>query len=291
MPAWLELKLALGRLDPERVEEALEDAGALSVTYEDAGDQPLYEPAPDSIWANARLCALFPADVDTNVVRGQLLASLSLTRLPAHRFEPLEDRDWAREWLKDFKPMRFGKRLWICPTAYAPPDPQAVNILLDPGLAFGTGSHATTALCLEWLDGAAVAGKDLVDYGCGSGILAIAAARLGAKRVFAVDNDPQALTATRENATRNGVEGTLRLYAPEALPTQRFQLLLANILARPLTELAPRFGELLETGGQLVLSGILEQQEEDIRRAYGPGFEFQESAGRDGWLRLVFVRK
>jgi ribosomal protein L11 methyltransferase len=291
MPVWLELKLALGDLDAERVEEALLEAGALSVTLEDAGDEPLYEPAPDSLWSDTLLTALFPADAYTDAVRARLLELLGLAKLPAHRFEPLEDRDWAREWLKDFKPMRFGRRLWICPTAYAPPDPRAVNILLDPGLAFGTGSHGTTALCLEWLDGAAVAGRTVLDYGCGSGVLAIAAARLGAKRVWATDNDPQALLATRENAARNGVEGALTLCTPESLPAPRVQLLLANILARPLMELAPRFGELLETGGQLVLSGILEQQEQDIRRAYGPGFEFQESARREGWLRLVFVRK
>ncbi|HSC46825.1 MAG TPA: 50S ribosomal protein L11 methyltransferase [Gammaproteobacteria bacterium] len=290
---WLELKLALGNLDPERVEEALLEAGAISVTLEDAGDQPIYEPDPKnpSLWSDTRLTGLFPADTDPDAVRAALLAVLGLERLPAHRFEPLEDRDWTREWLKDFKPMRFGRRLWICPSAYVPPDPQAVNILLDPGLAFGTGSHATTALCLEWLDQAPLAGLTVLDYGCGSGVLAIAAARLGAARVYAVDNDPQALTATRENAARNGVQERIGLYSPESLPALKAQLLLANILARPLLELAPRFAELLETGGQLVLSGILEPQEQDIRRVYATGFEFREAARREDWLRLVFVRK
>ena len=291
--AWLELKLALGGLDPERVEEALLEAGALSVTLEDAGDEPIYEPDAKnpSLWSDTRLTGLFPAATDPDAVRAALRAALGVERLPAHRFEPLEDRDWAREWLKDFKPMRFGRRLWICPTAYAPPEPEAVNIVLDPGLAFGTGSHATTALCLEWLDGASLAGLTVLDYGCGSGVLAIAAARLGAKRVYAVDNDPQALTATRENAARNGVQERIGLHSPESLPTLKVPLLLANILARPLVELAPRFAELLETGGQLVLSGILEQQEEDIRRAYVVGFELQEAARREDWSRLVFVRK
>jgi len=291
--AWLELKLALGNLDPETVEEALLEAGALSVTLEDAGDEPIYEPDPvnPSLWSDTRLTGLFPADADPDALRAALRTALGVERLPAHRFEPLEDRDWAREWLKDFKPMRFGRRLWICPTAYAPPDPEAVNILLDPGLAFGTGSHATTALCLEWLDGAPPAGLAVLDYGCGSGVLAIAAARLGATRVYAVDNDPQALTATRENAARNGVQDRIGLHSPESLPALKVPLLLANILARPLVDLVPRFAALLETGGRLLLSGILEQQEQDIRRAYAPGFEFQEAARREGWMRLVFTRK
>src|SRR5579872_7139249 len=153
---WLELKLALGDLDAEHVEEALLAAGAVSVTLEDAGDEPLYEPDPlkPPLWSDTRMTALFAADADMDGVKAFLLATLALPRLPAHRVEPLEDRDWAQEWLKDFKPMRFGRRLWVCPTGYTPPELAAVNLLLDPGLAFGTGTHATTALCLEWLDGA-----------------------------------------------------------------------------------------------------------------------------------------
>src|SRR5690349_10808137 len=173
--SWLELKIAVGNLDAEAVEDALMEAGALSVTLEDGGDQPIYEPEADkpSLWSDTRLTALFPADSDMPAVTAQLRAYLGLESLPAHRIEPLEDRDWVREWLKDFKPMRFGRRLWICPSAYVPPDPEAVNILLDPGLAFGTGSHATTALCLEWLDGASLAVLTVLDYGCGPGVLAI----------------------------------------------------------------------------------------------------------------------
>jgi ribosomal protein L11 methyltransferase len=290
---WIEFKLALGNLDAEKVEEALLLAGALSVTLEDGGDQPLYEQDPEdpALWTDTRLTALFPADTDLKAVEAALLLTLALKHLPAHRVEPLQDRDWAREWLKDFKPMRFGKRLWICPTAFTPPEPQAVNLILDPGLAFGTGTHATTALCLEWLDSAAMTAQDVLDYGCGSGILAIAAARLGATGVWAVDHDPQALTATRENAARNHVEGRIRACPPAALPDIRFDVILANILARPLTELEPLFARRLKPGGRLVLSGILESQEDDLKRAYAAAFDFGASARREGWLRLEAVRK
>jgi ribosomal protein L11 methyltransferase len=289
--AWLELKVSLDGLDAERVEEVLLEAGALSVTFEDAGDEPIFEPSAEpTLWSHTRLAALFPAHADLDAVRALLLVRLGLPKLPAHRVEPLEDRDWTREWLKDFKPMRFGHKLWICPTAYTPPDPQAVNLLLDPGLAFGTGTHATTALCLEWLDGAGLKGLDVIDYGCGSGILAIAAARLGAKRVWAVDHDPQALTATRANAERNQVLGGLQISLAEALPKLQADLLLANILARPLMELAPLFARRLKPGGTAVLSGILDTQDEDIRRAYAPWFDFTSVARREDWLRLVFVR-
>jgi ribosomal protein L11 methyltransferase len=289
--SWIELKLALDNLDAERVEEALLAAGAVSVTLEDAGDEPLYEPDPESLWSHTRLTGLFPADADMDAARAVLLATLAIPQLPVHRIEPLEDRDWSREWLKDFKPMRFGKRLWICPTAFTPPDPAGVNLILDPGLAFGTGTHPTTALCLEWLDSAELAGLEAVDYGCGSGILAIAAARLGAKTVWAVDNDPQALTASRDNAERNGVAAALHISLPEALPALKAQLLLANILARPLLERAPRFSRMLAPGATAVLSGILVNQERDIQRAYAPWFESIETVRREDWLRLVLRRR
>jgi len=291
--SWLELKIALGGLDADRVEEALEDAGALSVTLEDAGDEPIYEPDADRpcLWSDTRLTALFAADADMGGITAQLLTQLKLDTLPPHRIEPLEDRDWAREWLKDFKPMRFGQRLWICPTAYTPPDPAAVNLILDPGLAFGTGTHATTALCLEWLDGADLAGKEVVDYGCGSGILGIAAARLGAAKVWAVDNDPQALVATQDNAARNGVLEKMRISLPPQFPALKADLLLANILAGPLVALGPVFAAHLKPGAPLVLSGILKTQEQDIRRAYAGDFAELESTSKEDWLRITGVRR
>lgn len=295
--SWLELKIALGSLDAERVEEALEEVGALSVTLEDAGDEPIYEPDADkpSLWSDTRLTALFPADAHMDSVTARLTQELGLKELPPHRIEPLEDRDWVREWLKDFKPMRFGRRLWICPTAYTPPDPAAINLILDPGLAFGTGTHATTALCLEWLDGADVRDRLVVDYGCGSGILAIAAARLGAREVWAVDNDPQALVASRDNAARNGVVEKLCICLPPAFADRaagmQADVLLANILAGPLVSLEPKLAAHLKPGGRLVLSGILKTQEPDIRRAYEADFAELETQVKDDWIRVIGVRK
>src|SRR6202000_3092610 len=203
--SWLELKIALGGLDAERMEGALEEVGALSVTLEDGGDQPIYEPDADrpSLWSDTRLTALFPADAPMDSVLLRLKTDLGVAALPPHRVEPLEDRDWVREWLKDFKPMRFGKRLWICPTAYTPPDAEAVNLIMDPGLAFGTGTHPTTALCLEWLDRSPMADARVIDYGCGSGVLAVASVKLGAAEAHCFDIDPQALIATRDNAESN----------------------------------------------------------------------------------------
>lgn len=290
---WLSFQLALDRLDPEQVEDALLAAGAVSVTYEDAGDEPIYEPDPEQmpLWSRTRMTGLFMAEADMDAVRAVLLATLGLAQLPDHRIEPLEDRAWEREWLKDFKPMRFGRRLWICPTAYAPPDPAAVNIMLDPGLAFGTGTHPTTALCLEWLDSLQLGGNDVIDYGCGSGVLAIAAARLGAQRVWAVDNDPQALVATRDNAGRNGVGGAIGAYAPDTLPAVKVDILVANILAGPLSSLAPRLADLVKAGGHIALSGILASQEQEIRDAYAPWFEITGVTPRNEWLRIDARRR
>ena len=284
---WLQLEMTLDAAEAECVEAALLAAGALSVSFNDAGAQPLYEPDPQHppLWHDTHLTALFPASADHDGVRAVLSAALG--RLPMHEFTMLEEREWSREWLKEFKPMRFGRRLWIVPSAYVPPDQNAVNIRLDPGLAFGTGTHATTALCLEWLDGADLAEKNVLDYGCGSGVLAIAAARLGARQVWAVDNDPQALVATRENARRNQLETRLEITAPDdLLGIEPADALLANILAEPLINLEPRFAALLRAGGLLVLSGILDGQQAEIQAAYADRFQFIGEARRDEWLRL-----
>lgn len=289
--AWLQLQMMLEADEVLRVEAALEAAGARSVTCCDAADHPLYDPDPlhPSRWPHTQLRALFPSDIDADAVRAVLTAALG--RLPPHRFTPLADRDWEREWLKDFKPMRFGRRLWIVPSAYAPPDSGAVNVRLDPGLAFGTGTHATTALCLEWLDAADLTGKSVLDYGCGSGVLAIAAALLGAARVHAVDNDAQALTATHENALRNQVDAQIKIGPPDSLPAAAVDVVLANILAAPLIELAPQFAQRLKPGGELVLSGILADQDRDVRAACTPWFRFGPGTQRDGWRRLDARRK
>ncbi len=288
---WLQLEMLLDAGEVECVEAAFNAAGAMSVTCCDAADNPLYEPGPlpPPLWPHTQVSALFPSAVDADTLRAVLAAALG--RLPPHRFTPLADRDWEREWLKDSKPMRFGRRVWIVPSAYALPDPRGINVRLDPGLAFGTGTHPTTALCLEWLDAAALAGKTVVDYGCGSGILAIAAGLRGAARVRAVDNDPQALTATRENARRNHVDTQIEIGPPENLPAAPADVVLANILAAPLIKLAPRFAASVKAGGELVLSGILSDQDSEVRAAYAPWFRFGPGAQREGWRRLDAHRK
>jgi ribosomal protein L11 methyltransferase len=204
----------------------------------------------------------------------------------AYRLEPLEDRDWSNTWRDSFQSMCFGERLWVCPVGEAPPGPDAVVISMDPGLAFGTGTHTTTALCLEWLDANPPVGKQVIDYGCGSGILAITAHKLGAAAVQAVDIDPQALTAARANAVRNGITGNFDVLLPEALPAGPVDLVLANILANPLVELADQLGGRVCAGGRIVLTGILDEQAGEVMQAYQPRFVFSEPVRRDGWVRL-----
>lgn len=284
--AWLQLDVTLNADAAERTATALLAAGALSVTCLDAANHPLYEPDPKHppIWPQTRLNALFPASTDPDALRAVLAAVLRM--LPPHEFTTLQDREWTREWLKDFRPMRFGRRLWIVPSTYEPPDTAAVNIRLDPGLAFGTGTHPTTALCLEWLDANDLNGKTVIDYGCGSGILAVAAARLGAGPVWATDNDPQALLATRGNAARNQVADVIHTHPPEDCTAPRADVLLANILAAPLCTLAPRFASLLKPGGQIVLSGILQNQRDEVQAAYAKDFCIVDVAERQEWLRM-----
>lgn len=300
MSSWLQLEFPLGEHDAERVTTLLESLDALAVTLTDSADDPIYEPPPGAtpLWQSTRVTALFEAGSDCTA----LLAALdgALSGMPPHHFTELADREWSREWLKHFEPMRFGSRLWVVPTAYTPPEPDAVNLILDPGLAFGTGTHATTALCLEWLDAQAAGrvhgfrGLSVLDFGCGSGILAIAAALLGAEQVTALDIDPQALAATRENATRNGVLDRLRVDGPAGLPTpgtvQPFDLLVANILAAPLCELAPTLMAVLKPGAPFALSGILTDQADEVRAAYAPFATMAAPVQLGDWVRLDGLR-
>ncbi len=291
---WLQLTLEAIDHGPGQLEDALLLAGALAVTLTDAGGQPVLEPAPGEtpLWAHTRVTGLFDAQTDIEVVKGRLRRFLRAPILPECRLTALEERDWVRAWMDTFHPMRFGQRLWICPSCQTPPEPAAVNIRLDPGLAFGTGTHPTTALCLEWLDGADLIGNTVLDYGCGSGILAIAAARLGAKRVWAVDIDPQALLASDANAAENGVEDRIVLASPAELPAAlQVDILLANILAGVLVQLAPELGRRVRPGGGLVLSGILEQHTDAVRAAFVRDFSFGPPRRREDWVLLAGVRR
>ncbi|MFO1420013.1 MAG: 50S ribosomal protein L11 methyltransferase [Candidatus Competibacteraceae bacterium] len=291
---WLQLALEAIDHSPEQLEDALLRAGALAVTLRDAGDQPVLEPAPGEtpLWNRTRVIGLFDAQTDIEVVKGQLRRFLHTPVLPECRLTHLEERNWVRAWMDDFHPMRFGRRLWICPTCQTPPEPEAVNIRLDPGLAFGTGTHPTTALCLEWLDGADLAEQTVLDYGCGSGILAIAAAKLGARRVWAVDIDPQALLASDANAAENEVEDRIHLACPTELPAAlAADILLANILAGVLVRLAPEFGRRVKPGGRLVLSGILEQHAEAVRAMFDHDFTFGPFRQREDWVLLEGMRR
>jgi ribosomal protein L11 methyltransferase len=282
----LQIAVNVGRGDPSAVEAVLTSLGAWSVTLEDAADDPVLEPAPGEtpLWPTVRLRALFAADADREAIDAALSAVLPSTA--ALSFELLPDRAWEREWLRDFRAMRFGKRLWVCPTGASADDPCAVEVVLDPGLAFGTGGHPTTALCLEWLDGRELGGQRVIDYGCGSGILAIAALRLGAAQALAFDIDHQALLATRENAQRNGVAERLQIVGTPPQGPACCDILLANILAGPLTELAGRFAALLRPGGQIALSGLLSDQVASVVAAYRPWFMIGAAALRDGWALL-----
>jgi ribosomal protein L11 methyltransferase len=288
---FLQLTVDIGRAAPEPYEETLFEAGALSVTLEDAADDPVLEPAPGEtpLWPTIRVKALFPTDADQTAIAATL--AHRHPDAPGCRFEAVVDKAWEREWLKDFGPMRFGRRLWVCPGGLPAGEPGAVRIELDPGLAFGTGTHPTTAMCLEWLDAHEPAGLEVVDYGCGSGILAIAALKLGARQALAVDIDPQALIATRENALRNGVEARLEVTGEPALADGSTALLLANILAGPLAALAPQFARAVRPGGTVVLSGILDEQADTVTAAYRPWFDIALGASRDGWGLLCGRRR
>jgi ribosomal protein L11 methyltransferase len=290
---WLQVRLAITPEQAETCEDALLDIGAVSVTFMDAEDQPIFEPdlGTTPLWSHTHLLALFEADTDPDA----LLAHLQLLcggRLPEHQLELIEDQDWERSWMDNFKPMRFGQRLWIVPSWHAAPEPAAVNLLLDPGLAFGTGTHPTTALCLEWLDGQPLEDCTVLDFGCGSGILAIAALLLGARTATGTDIDPQALQASRDNAGRNGIEAArFPLYLPPELPQEQADVVVANILAGPLVSLASQITRLVKPGGRLALSGILAEQAGEVRAAYHPAFELDPTAEKDGWIRITGKRR
>lgn len=278
----------LQALESERVEAIFHRHGALAITYSDAADDPVLEPLPGEtpLWQNSCITGLFPESTDFAPLENDLLREFDIEDLPPRRVEDLVDRAWEREWLRDFQPMRFGERLWVCPVHGEAPAAPAVVIRLDPGLAFGTGTHATTALCLERLDSMDINEKRVLDFGCGSGILAIGALLLGARDAMAYDIDPQAVTASLRNAAQNEVGDRLKATDEPGRLGGGYDVVLANILAGPLVELAKDITDRLVPGGKLVLSGILADQAGALLDAYGCRIRFDEPLLLDGWACL-----
>ena len=291
---WLQLRLQTSQPHADAVGEQLMALGALSVTLMDAEDVPILEPAPGEtpLWQNIEMMVLFDANTDTEAMLALWQQQSESQHTQGEKFELLEDKDWEREWMDRFEPMQFGERLWICPSWKPIPEPDAVNVILDPGLAFGTGTHPTTALCLQWLDAIDVQGKTVIDFGCGSGILAIAALKLGAAKVYAVDIDPQAIIATKDNAKRNGVaDERLVVGLPEAIDGVTVEVLVANILAGPLESLAGQISAHCLSHAKLALSGLLDSQADAIRQVYLEWFDMDEPAYQQEWTRLTGVKK
>ncbi len=288
---WRELSCVLPRELAESVSEFLEARGAQAITFTEDGGEELFEPLPGEtpLWRLTRLTALFELHTHTDALQAELTARFG-DQLKDFQHQILADQPWERIWLEHFRPLNFG-RLWICPSGQLPPASQATRLILDPGLAFGTGTHPTTSLCLNWLVSQDLSGKTILDYGCGSGILAIAALLLGAAHALACDIDPQALTATQTNARQNKVAERLSCCSPQALPAIAADIVLANILASLLIDLAPTLTAHTRIGGLLVLSGILEAQADQVRQAYAQHFHWQPPTLKDGWVRLVGLRK
>jgi len=285
---WPEVAVSATAQTVDILESWLFAAGAVSITFQDKNDQPILEPAPGEmrLWDDITLVGLFAQAQD----RDELISALHIAahstgiNLPDFELRVLPDAIWERAWMKDYQPMQFGANLWVCPSRQSPPDAAAVIVHLDPGLAFGTGTHATTAQCLHWLgrdtdnNRQPLAGLTVVDYGCGSGVLAIAAAKLGANAVYAVDIDEQAIIATRQNADDNGVLDKLLISKPDTLNLDNADVIIANILYEPLTTLSNRFADMLSAGGTLVMSGILEEQ-------------VVELTARNGWALITASRR
>lgn len=292
--SWWQLSIQCSREELEHTEDILLESGALSLTLEDAKNQPIYEPLPGEtpVWPTITLTGLFE-----QIKSIEELYDALVTKLPAHqissiRKQTLEDQVWERAFLDQFEPIKFGSNLWICPSWHEPPVPKACNIILDPGIAFGTGSHPTTALCLEFLDQHPPVGKSVLDFGCGSGILAIAAFKLGARKVSCTDIDPQALEATACNAKRNSINtDQLDIALPEDMRSEPVEYLMANILSGPLVELGPQLATLTVSGGQLVLSGILPSQADSVVEAYRKDFSLDKVETKNNWCRITGVKR
>ncbi len=286
---WLQLVCYTKEDSADAIESAMEDANALSITLQDKFDNPVLEPLPGEVrlWKDLIITALFDYDTDLESLNTILSKNTEAWNIDKFLIETVEDQDWERVWMKDFHPMKFGQNLWIYPSNYDIPIDDSVKILLDPGLAFGTGTHPTTALCLEWLDQNPPINHNVIDYGCGSGILALAAAKLGANKIIATDIDPQALIATKDNMQRNSISfDKISCYLPPDCPAEPVDLLLANILCGPLNELFPTLSSLTKNGGKLVLSGLLNEQKQQIIDTYSADFKDFEIKQLDDWVRI-----
>ena len=318
---FLELTLHCTQSDHPRLEAALEELGALSVTLMDADaatpdERAILEPGVGAmpLWAALTLTVLFDADANRDALLHALEAIAPDADLASATFREVADQDWERAWMDDYPPLRFGASLWIVPWNCEIPEEAKQQILrgaqslprtrsgddnprdativhLDPGLAFGSGTHATTALCLEWLESLDLHGKSVLDVGCGSGILAIAALKLGATRAVGIDNDPQALLASRDNAERNDVADRLQVFTPENAPDETYPVVVANILASALDALAERIASRVAPGGVLALSGILDGQQDELIARYGAWFDNLQVTQREDWLRISSVRR
>lgn len=291
---WIEFHIRTTAEHADQLTHQLNLLGAQSITFRDAGNEDIYEPSllATPIWSEVMIVALFESTDPIDEIGAYLESQRKEGSLKKFELQTIPDEDWTRKCLDSFKPMSFGQRLWICPTWTTPPNPNAFNVILDPGLAFGTGTHPTTALCLEWLDKHIQTGVEVIDYGCGSGILSIAALKLGAKKVIAIDHDPQALESTKRNAETNDFHPPILKLQTQAMPENTpADVLIANILAKPLIELAGLFSTLVKNQGKIVLSGVLSSQVEDVKAAYNPWFTMDPPSFRDEWTLLTGVKR
>lgn len=291
--AWHQISVITQENLAPQLADFFSDLGAVSVTYMDAEDEPVYEPAigETKIWSNTQVIALYELDADPELIKTQVYKQFNNDDLHDWLYEAIADQEWERAWMEYYKPMKFADRLWVCPTDQEQHESGTVCLTLDPGLAFGTGTHPTTALCLEWLASHELSDKLVIDYGCGSGILAVAAVLLGAKVAHAVDIDPQAITATESNALKNKVEDKIKTYLPEQFTPFQADIVLANILAKPLIDMAEQICALVVSGGSLVLSGILHEQAESVINAYQHEIIFNPLVQQEDWIRLEGIKR
>lgn len=291
---WLQIRVHTTPEYVPHLEDVLLDCGAMVVTFEDVHDDPVYEPELNTtpLWNHTKVTGLFEADADIDSIQPILDNAASMLGLSLEfKIEILEDKDWEREWMDSYHPIKFGERLWVCPSWREVPDESAVTLMLDPGLAFGTGTHPTTAMCLQWLDSIDCHNKTVIDYGCGSGILGIAALLLGADKMIGIDIDPQAVQATQANAERNQISpNRLEVKLPPYDSELQAQIVVANILAGPLAHLAPTIAALVEDNGLLALSGILASQAQEVVDAYSPWFRIDSITEHEEWVRIVGMK-